>query len=276
MALRKRLGIHEARVHDEPRPMSPSLTQHNRDPDAGGAAQFEPTAWTLIVKAQDRHSPSCTQAMDRLCRSYWYPVYVFIRRQGFGSADAQDLTQELLAGLMSAEGLARVDRQKGRFRSYMLGAAKHLISKRYETEGAAKRGGGLVQVVIDETDAEGRYLHEPRDVRTPESLLNYCWAQSVLAEALARLEAEYDGMGKAALFDALRVFVEDEKGATPYEAVAAQQNKSLPAIKSDIRRLRHRFGRKLREVVGETVAASGDVDAELAELLNALGARGNA
>jgi DNA-directed RNA polymerase specialized sigma24 family protein len=255
--------------------MSPSLTQQNRDPHAGGAAEFEPTAWTLIVKAQDRDSPSCLQAMDGLCRAYWYPVYAFMRRQGFASADAQDLTQELLAGLMSAPGLARVDRQKGRFRSYMLGAAKHLIARRHEREGAAKRGGGSVHVAIDEVDAEGRYLHEPRDLRTPESLLNYCWAQHVLAEALARVEAEYGKMGKAPLFEALRVFVEDEKGATPYEAVAAQHNKSLSAIKSDIRRLRLRFGEKLREVVSETVEASGDIDAELAELLNALGGGGS-
>jgi RNA polymerase sigma-70 factor (ECF subfamily) len=256
--------------------MSSSLTQHNRDPEAGGAAKFEPTAWTMIVKARERDSPSCLQAIDGLCRAYWYPVYAFIRRQGHSSADAQDLTQELLAGLMSPSGLARVDRQKGRFRSYMLGAAKHLLAKQHEKEQASKRGGGTLRVAIDETDAEGRYLHEPQELRTPESLLNYCWAQGVLAEAMDRLKAEYGRMGKATLFDDLRIFLEDEKGALPYNEVAARHKRSLSAVKSDIRRLRLRYGQRLREVVGETVAASSDVDAELTELLNALGSRGSA
>jgi len=256
--------------------MSPSLTQQNRDPDAGGAHEFVPTAWTMIVKARDKDSPSCLQAMDGLCRHYWYPVYAFIRRQGVPSADAQDVTQELLAGLMSLEGLARVDRGKGRFRSYMLGAAKHLLAKRHERENAAKRGGGITRVAIDEVDAEGRYLHEPKDLRTPESLLNYCWAQSVLAEALSRIRTDYGRMGKVDLFEDLRGFIEDDKGAVPYDEVADRQKKSLSAVKSEIRRLRLRYGQKLREVVGETVASSNDIDAELAELLKALGERGGA
>jgi len=254
--------------------MNPTLTQQNRDPRAGGAAEFAPTAWTLIVKAQEKDSPSCRAAMDALCRAYWYPVYAFLRRQGCESADAQDLTQELLAGLMSAEGLARLDRQKGRFRSYMLGAAKHLLAKRREKDRAVKRGGGVERVAIDEQDAEGRYLHEPQDLHTPESLLNYCWAQSALAEALSRLKADYAKASKAALFEDLRVFLEDEKGAVPYEEVAARQHKSLSAVKTEIRRLRLRYGEKLREVVGETVAAPEEIDNELADLLNVLGERG--
>jgi RNA polymerase sigma-70 factor (ECF subfamily) len=255
--------------------MSPSFTELNRDPDAGGASDFVPTAWTVIVKAQERDSPSCLQAMDGLCRSYWYPVYAFIRRQGLGSADAQDLTQELLAGLMSPDGLARVDRRRGRFRSYMLGAVKHLLAKQREREGAVKRGGGMIKVAIDAVDAEGRYLHEPPDRHTPESLLNYCWAQSVLAEALARLEDEYRRMGKAELFRDIRVFIEEEKGSVPYEDVAVRQGKSLTAVKSEIRRLRLRYGQKLREVVGETVVTSSDVDSELADLLRVLGEHDN-
>jgi RNA polymerase sigma-70 factor (ECF subfamily) len=256
--------------------MNPTLTEQNRNPNAGGASAFQPTAWTLIVKAQEKDSPSCLQAMDGLCRSYWYPVYAFIRRQGFGCADAQDLTQELLAGLMSTTGLARVDRGKGRFRSYMLGAVKHLLAKRRERDSAAKRGGEVIKVAIDETDAEGRYLHEPQDLHTPESLLNYCWAQSVLAESLSRVKAEYVGMGKGALFEDIRMFIEDDKGSVPYEDVVARHKKSLSAVKSEIRRLRLRYGQKLREVVGETVATSSDIDSELAELLKLLGERGRA
>jgi RNA polymerase sigma-70 factor (ECF subfamily) len=257
------------------RPMNPTLTQQNRSPALGGAAEFVPTAWTLIVKAQQKDSPSCLQAMDTLCRAYWYPVYAFFRRQGCDSADAQDLTQELLTDLMSPTGLARVDRKRGRFRSYMLGAAKHLLAKRREQEGALKRGGRVEHVAIDQQDAEGRYLHEPQDLQTPETLLDYCWAQSVLAEALSRLQADYGKAGKAALFKDLRVFLEDDKGAVPYEAIAAQQQKSLSAVKTDIRRLRLRYGEKLREVVGETVAGPDDIDAELADLLKVLGQRGS-
>jgi RNA polymerase sigma-70 factor (ECF subfamily) len=256
--------------------MNPSLTQQNRDPGAGGAAQFEPTAWTRIVQARKPTSAACLQAMDALCRSYWYPVYAFIRRQGYPSADAQDLTQELLADLISPAGLARVDREKGRFRSYMLGAAKHLLAKRRAQEATAKRGGDLVKVAIDEADAEGRYLHEPADLRTPESLLNYCWAQSVLTEAMARLEDEYQRLNKADLFQALRVFLEEDKGTVPYDVMAQRLRKSLSAVKSEIRRLRLRYGQKLRDVVGETVSAPAEVDAELAELLRLLGERGTA
>jgi RNA polymerase sigma-70 factor (ECF subfamily) len=255
--------------------MNPSLTQQNRNPAAGGSAEFTATAWTLILKAKEEDASSCLQAMDHLCRSYWYPVYAFVRRQGYNSADAQDVTQELLAGLMSPAGLARVDRGKGRFRSYMLGAAKHLLAKRREKEGAAKRGGGQIKVAIDEVDAEGRYLHEPTDLRTPESLLNFCWAQHVLSEAMNRLERDYDKAGKKSLFDDIRVFVEDEKGAMPYEEVVARQGKSLSAVKSEIRRLRLRYGQKLREVVAETVSTDEEIDAELTELLKILGERGS-
>jgi RNA polymerase sigma-70 factor (ECF subfamily) len=254
--------------------MNPSLTQQNRDPHAGGANAFEPTAWTMILKAKQDDASSCLQAMDHLCRSYWYPVYAFVRRQGYTGADAQDVTQELLAGLMSPDGLARVDRGRGRFRSYVLGAAKHLLAKQHEKESAAKRGGNVVKVAIDEQDAEGRYLHEPADLRTPESLLNFCWAQSVLAEAMARLERDYRASDNGPLFEDLRVFIEDDKGAVPYEDIVARHGKSLPAVKSDIRRLRLRYGQKLREVVGETVAAPEDVDEELADLLKVLGERG--
>jgi RNA polymerase sigma-70 factor (ECF subfamily) len=256
--------------------MNPSLTQQNRNPDAAGAADFAPTAWTLIVKAREKDSPSCLAAMDALCRAYWYPVYAFLRRQGCDSADAQDLTQELLAGLMSPDGLTRVDREKGRFRSYMLGAAKHLLAKRREQEGAAKRGGGVERVTIDETDAEGRYLHEPQDMRTPDALLNFCWAQSVLAEAIRRLAEDYRKAGHAAVFEDLRVFLEEDKGTVSYEEIARRRDRSVSAVKAEIHRLRQRYGQKLREVVGETVATSSEIDAELAELLKVLGERGNA
>jgi RNA polymerase sigma-70 factor (ECF subfamily) len=131
-------------------------------------------------------------------------------------------------------------------------------------------------VAIDEQDAEGRYLHEPQDLRTPESLLNYCWAQRVLAEALSRLQTDYARLGKAALFEDLRVFLEDDKGAVSYDAVATRQQKSLSAVKAEIRRLRLRYGEKLREVVGETVAGPDEIDTELADLLQVLGQRGNA
>ena len=256
--------------------MTPSLTQQNRNPDAGGAAEFAPTAWTLIVKARGKDSTSCLAAMDALCRAYWYPVYAFLRRQGCDSADAQDLTQDLLAELMSPVGLARVDRHKGRFRSYMLGAAKHLLAKRREKERAAKRGGGVEPVAIDEKDAEGRYLHEPQDLRTPESLMDYCWAQNVLTEAIRRLAEEYRKAGHAAVFEDLRVFLEEDKGTVSYEEIARRRSRSVSSVKTDIHRLRQRYGRKLREVVGETVATSGEIDAELAELLKVLGERGNA
>jgi RNA polymerase sigma-70 factor (ECF subfamily) len=158
----------------------------------------------------------------------------------------------------------------------MLGGAKHLLAKRREQEGAAKRGGGRMHVAIDEQDAEGRYLHEPQDLRTPESLLDYCWAQHVLAEALLRLKTDYWNAGKVAVFEDLRVFLEDEKGTVPYEAVAARQQKSLSAVKAEIRRLRLRYGEKLREVVAETVAGPDEIDAELADLLKVLGEHGSA
>lgn len=251
--------------------MNPSLTQQNRDPNAGGAREFIPTAWTMILKAKKEDASSCLEAMDHLCRAYWYPVYAFVRRQGYTSMDAQDVTQELLAGLMSPAGLARVERGRGRFRSYMLGAVKHLLAKRREKEGTMKRGGNVVKVPIDEQDAEGRYLHEPADRRTPESLLNFCWARNVLAEAMTRLERDYRAAGKGPLFDDLRVYIEDEKGAVPYEAVVARHGKSLSAVKSEIRRLRLRYGQKLRDVVGETVATPEEIDSELTELLQVLG-----
>ena len=254
--------------------MNPSLTEQNRDSERGGRGEFAPTAWTVIVKAQQTDSPSYLQAMDGLCRAYWYPVYAYIRRRGYSGADAQDCAQELLSSLITPAGLANVDRQKGRFRSYLLGAVKNLLAKRSERQGTVKRGGGAVMLAIDETDAEGRYLHEPQDLRTPEALLDYCWAQNVLSEAVLRLKAEYERTGRLEMFEELRVFVDDSEQAPTYEEVAARQGKSLSAVKSDIRRFRLKYGQALREVVGETVSSPEEIDAELTHLLSALSERG--
>ena len=193
-----------------------------------GGDRFATTHWTLVLSAGGHggeaaggHSPEARQALATLCESYWFPLYAFVRRAGHSVEDSQDLTQEFFARLLAQRPLANVDREKGKFRSFLLGALKHFLADQRDRACAQKRGGGRTIVSFDSLDAESRYRAEPGQGLTPEKMFEKQWALSLLDQVLSRLDAELAAEGKSALFEALK---DTLIGARPssYAAIGAK------------------------------------------------------
>ncbi|MDQ3622882.1 MAG: sigma-70 family RNA polymerase sigma factor [Verrucomicrobiota bacterium] len=194
----------------------------------------------------------------------------FLRRQGLTSHDAEDATQGFFAHLLDKRSLTRVDRSKGRFRTFLLASLKHFLADERDRALAQKRGGGHAPISLDALAAEERYAMEPRDDLSPDRLYDRRWAISVTERALARLGAEYEAAGKAPLFVALKPLL--ISGQTrPYGEIAAAFSMNEGAVKVAVHRLRRRYGAALRAEIAETVETSAEVESELRELLAALG-----
>src|SRR5205809_1057577 len=149
--------------------MTPSSDQPPRDAP-GTAAQFVTTHWSVLLAAGQSTSPEANQALEALCRTYWYPLYAYVRRKGYDTPDAQDFTQEFFARLLARNYLSVADRNKGKFRSFLLGSLEHFLAREWTKAHAQKRGGGKTVLSLDETDAENRYLLEPAHELTAEKI----------------------------------------------------------------------------------------------------------
>jgi RNA polymerase sigma-70 factor (ECF subfamily) len=232
------------------------------------ARAFATTRWSVVLRA-GAGSAETADALSTLCRAYWYPLYAFVRRTGQTPHDAQELTQEFFARLVEKEWLADVDRERGRFRSWLLAAMKHFLAKEWRDSQREKRGGGAEFVPLDTVSAEERYAHEPGHTVAAEQIYDRRWALDLLDRGLARLEAEFATAEKAAQFAALKFSLTGEK--VPLAEVAAQLGMNEGAVKVAIHRLRERYRDLIRDEIAETVTTPEDVDAELAELFASIG-----
>lgn len=237
-------------------------------PHAGG--RFGTTQWSLVVAAQDEASPRAEEALARLCYLYWYPLYAFIRRQGYSADEAQDLTQGFFARFLEKGYLRDVHREKGRFRSFLLVACKHFVAKERDCARALKRGGGQELVPIDREAAEGRYRREPSHDLTPDRLYQRQWALTLLDQVRLRLRAELVASGRADRFDRLKVFLTGDEGSEAYAAAGRDLGLSEGAVKVAVHRLRRRYRKLLRESIAETVNGPAEVDGEIRQLMEAL------
>ncbi len=232
---------------------------------------FISTPWSLVLRAADRTAPDCRQALQSLCAAYWYPVYAFVRRHGHAPHVAEDLTQEFFLRLLEKDYLGRVDREKGRFRTFLLVCVRRFLCNEHDRAFAMKRGGGRTPLPIDFGDAEDRYTHEPADRLTPERVFERRWALTVLETALAAMEEECAASGKRRLFDALKVYLAAEQNAPPYAATAAHLGMQEGAIKVAVYRLRQRFARLVRQEVTRTIGDPAEAGDEIRALFEALG-----
>lgn len=207
--------------------------------------------------------------MAELCRVYWYPLYAFLRRQGHAAHEAEDLTQEFFANLLGRPFLANVDREKGKFRSFLLVSLKHFLSDQRDRAAAQKRGGGVHVISLDSLDAETRYRLEPAQDLTPEKMFEKQWALSVLEQVLSRLHAELAAEGKAALFEALKETLMGGN-AGRYAVIADQLGMTEGAVKTAVHRMRHRYRTLMREEIAQTVAGPEEVDDEIRYLMSCL------
>ena len=234
-----------------------------------GPAQFATTHWSLVLEAR-RDSPQSQSAVAELCGRYWYPVYAFLRRRGSSPEDASDLTQDFFATLLEKEYLDDVDRQKGRFRTFLLTAVTRFAAKAYERQQAQKRGGGRKHLSLDVSQGECRYQHEPADDWTPEKIFARRWALTILDAALGRLRKDHEESGRIALFETLKVYLTGDSGAPPLAEAARRLNMTEGAVKVAVHRLRERYRQALRDEIGQTVADPADVEDELTALSAAL------
>ena len=228
---------------------------------------FATTHWSVVLNAGDSVSPQAGAALNDLCKSYWYPLYAYVRRRGDSPETAKDLTQEFFAQLLAKRLLAGVDPNKGRFRSWLLGVMNHFLAHEWSKVTAQKRGGGRAIFSLDETDPEDRYRLEPIDERNPEKIFERRWALTLLDRAARRLREEYTAAGKDILYTGLKDFVSTDGTAVSYDEAALLLGLSTSAVKSAIHRLRQRYQELVRDEIAQTVSSAAEVDEEIRYLL---------
>jgi RNA polymerase sigma factor (sigma-70 family) len=238
-------------------------------PAQSEAAVFATTQWSVVLAAQGQ-SPGANEALEKLCRTYWWPLYGFVRRNGYTPEEAQDLTQGFFALLLERRDLDVVRREKGRLRSYLLVSLKNFLAKARRRELAVKRGEGQALVPLDELLARERADLEPADTLSADRIYERRWALTLLELVLARLEDEYRVAGNGELFDCLKEFLSDEPGRPSQAEVARELGITENAVKQAFHRLRQRYRQLLRDEIAQTVAVPGDVEDELRHFISVL------
>jgi RNA polymerase sigma-70 factor (ECF subfamily) len=230
------------------------------------AQSFKSTHWSVVLAAAgDSQSSGSQAALERLCQTYWYPLYAYVRGRGYAEQDAKDLTQGFFAQVLKRKGLRGLLPGRVKFRSFLLTALKNFLADEHARQQAQKRGGGQVLVSIDAQDAEQRYLVEPAHNDTPERQFERRWAVALLDSARARLKAEFEASGKGVLFGALSVLNDRESSGT-YAETAARLEMSEEAVKKAVQRMRKRYLALLREEIAQTVGGPAEVEEELRQL----------
>lgn len=250
--------------------MSTSSTQRPASSEAGTPrGVFATTHWSVVLAASGSDSKA-QSALARLCQTYWYPLYAYVRRRGYGPTDAQDLTQEFFARLLARNWLAQADRARGKFRTFLLAALSHFLANEWDKARAQKRGGAVQLVPLEFHTAETRYIAEPPDPNTPEQSYERRWAVTLLDAVLQRLREEHQAESKTELFEALKPCLVGERQAQPYAELAAKLGLTEGAIKVTVHRLRQRYRQLLRDEIANTVASPEEVDEELRYLSSVL------
>ena len=237
----------------------------------GKRNDFSTTNWSVVLAAGQDNFDRAAVALERLCRKYWYPVYAFIRRRGSDGYEAEDLTQAFFAHLLEKETLKKVNRQKGKFRSFLLASATNFLTNEWDKRQTLKRGGQNQIISLDEMAAEELYRHEPAGSLTPEKLFERRWAFTLVDQVLARLKEEYIAADKVLLFTKLEPGLTGEINPGLYAEWAVALDMSEGAVRVAVHRFRRRFGELLRSEIAHTVATPAEVDEELRHLFAAIG-----
>jgi RNA polymerase sigma factor (sigma-70 family) len=240
------------------------------EPSSRPPELFATTHWSVILTSGEGDSAQAAEALERLCRTYWYPLYACLRRRGYKPQDAQDLTQGFFAALLTGKYWMHARRERGRFRTFLLAAFDNYLHNEHDRATALKRGGGRDIVSWEEHTAEGRYAQEPAGGLSPEQIYEKRWAATLLEGALARVRAEFDPAERRELFDQLKPHLWGEDEATPYAQLATRFHMTVSAIKVTVHRLRRRYREVLREEIAQTVANAAEIDGEIQYLIQAM------
>lgn len=228
---------------------------------------FATTHWTVVLTASDQAAPQATQALEQLCRLYWYPLYAYVRRKGNSAHDAEDLTQAFFAHFLDRNCLARASQQRGRFRSFLLTSLQNFLAHEWEKARAAKRGGGRTLLPWDELSGESRYALEPASDLTPDKIFEQRWAATLFQKAFAELQKEMADAGNSEQFDRLKQFLSAEAQPGAYAEVAASLGMTSGAVGVAVHRLRQRYGELVREEVAHTVTSPAELEDEMRHLI---------
>ena len=231
-----------------------------------GPAAFTTTHWSVVLEAQGE-SPAAQEALEKLCRTYWRPIFAYLRRQGRSPEEAEDITQGFFAQLLERKSFDAVRKEKGRLRSYLLGALKYFVADDQRRAMAIKRGKGQRLIPLEELRAGERIDMEPSEPMTAEMIYERRWALTVLERVLSRLKDEYVAAGNGALFDSLKELLPDEPGSPSQAEIAARLGMTENAIRQAFYRFRQRYQSLLREEIANTVATPADIEDELRHLI---------
>jgi RNA polymerase sigma factor (sigma-70 family) len=239
----------------------------------GHRAEFPTTHWSVVATASDSAAPGAPEALEKLCRTYWHPVYFFVRRQGHGPEDALDLTQGFFARFLEKKQVKLADPDRGRLRSFLLISLKNFLVNEWSRAQTEKRGGGRSFVSLDEQrEAETRFLAEPADpAMPPDQAFEKRWALTLLDQVLARLREESAATIGSEQFDALKVLVWGDQTAGSQVEIAGKLGMTPNALGVAVHRLRRRFGELLRETIARTVIGENEIDVELRHLIKVIG-----
>jgi RNA polymerase sigma-70 factor (ECF subfamily) len=246
------------------------MSSSGTEPARGSDAWFTTTRWSVVLSARAQDSPESGEALEQLCRAYWYPLYAYMRRLGRSPEDAQDLTQEFFARLLAKEYLLAADRRKGRFRTFLLVALKRFLANEWDRARAQKRGGAHTHVPLDTGLAEHRYQIEPEAATSADRVYERRWALTLLDRTMSRLRQEFAEANKLDDFEQLKVFLTADRGAIGYADIAGRTGLNQGAVRVAVHRLRRRYRAIFREEIAHTVSGPEEIPGEVHHLLAAL------
>jgi len=244
-------------------------SEHDSEATSVPSARFRTTHWSVVLTAGKRDSPNAEKALAKLCTTYWYPLYAFIRRRGYGVHEAQDLTQDFFARLLQKSFLQSADPHKGKFRSFLLVSLKNFLANDWNRNQTIRRGREFSFISWDDETVENRYAQESARQSDAEKLFEQSWAFTVLEKVMGELKREYVAAKKAGLFATLQVYLSGEKNRVPYAEVMVTLNMSESAVKMSVLRLRRRFAELLQAEIAQTVTSPKEIDEEIRHLFAA-------
>jgi RNA polymerase sigma-70 factor (ECF subfamily) len=240
-------------------------------PQSASNAWFVTTHWSVVLSAQDPHCPRSREALESLCRTYWYPLYSYTRRAGQSPPDAEDLTQGFFARLLEKDYLKAAARDKGRFRTFLLVTLKRYLANEWDRQHAQKRGGFAPVIPIDQNLAESRFASELSHNLSPDVLFDRQWAMTLIERTMTQLQHEYAALGRAQLFDYLRNCIAKDESALPYAEIAGHLKLTEAAVKMAVHRVRSRYREILHHEIAQTVSTPEEIEEEIRHLFSAFG-----
>ena len=230
---------------------------------------FATTHWTVVLAAGQRHTPSADAALEELCRTYWFPLYAYVRRRGHAKADAEDLVQAFFARLLTKNFLANLASERGKFRAFLLAALKHFLANEWDKAQAQKRGGGAAHLSLDWQTADTKFQVAATQEPSPDQAFDREWALALLTKVIERLQKECAADGKAKLFEELKGFLMAGKNETAQSEMAKALGMEEGAVRVTVHRLRKRYRVLLRDAIAQTLTDESQVDEEMRALFGA-------